>query len=334
MSRSSGSPRISAGLARVQRKLGKAKKELGTLYAALDHVHSGLLILDGKLRAVYSNPALHLMFKSFSAEEIRSGKVSYEELLRAAFTASAVDLDDYVAKRLAWVRSGDPTPMDLKMSNGTVLRCHLAVLPDAGRMLIYSDVTDIVRHALELERLATTDGMTGIYNRRHFLALADLEWNKACRYNRPLTLLLLDIDYFKSINDTYGHQAGDDVIVHLANLAGSCKRATDVLARLGGEEFALLLPETDLPQALICAERLREELAAHPLVVASQPIRATISIGVAAKSSKTTTFSELINMADKALYDAKRAGRNRVTCSLGSVDLGPDAAQLSSALVE
>jgi diguanylate cyclase (GGDEF)-like protein len=333
MSRNSENARISARLARVQRKLGKAKKELGTLYAALDHVHSGLLILDGKLRAVYSNPALHLMFKSFSAEEIRSGKVSYEELLRAALTASAVDLDDYVAKRLAWVRSGDPTPMDLKMSNGTVLRCHLAVLPDAGRMLIYSDVTDIVRHALELERLATTDGMTGIYNRRHFLALADLEWNKACRYNRPLTLLLLDIDYFKSINDTYGHQAGDDVIVHLANLAGSCKRVTDVLARLGGEEFALLLPETDLPQALICAERLREELAAHPLAVTSRSIRATISIGVAAKSSKTTTFSELINMADKALYDAKRSGRNRVTCLQGSVDLGSDAAQLSSALI-
>ena len=77
---------------------------------------------------MYSNPALHMMFKSFSAAEIRSGKLSYEELLRAAVAASAVDLSDYVAKRLAWVRSGDPTPMDLKMSNRTVLRCHLAVM--------------------------------------------------------------------------------------------------------------------------------------------------------------------------------------------------------------
>ena len=184
-----------------------------------------------------------------------------------------------------------------------------------------------MRHAQELERLATTDGMTGIYNRRHFLALAELEWNKACRYNRPLTLLLLDIDYFKLINDAHGHQAGDDVIVHLANLAGSCKRATDVLARLGGEEFALLLPETDLPRAEDFAERLRDEVAAHPLVVASQPIRATVSIGVAAKSSKTSTFSELINMADKALYEAKRAGRNRVTCAFESFDLLRTAGQ-------
>ena len=267
MSRSSRKPR--SRLSRVQRKLAQAQRDLETLNAGLDHVHSGLLILDDKLRAVYSNPALHLMFKSFSAEEIRSGKVSYEELLRAAQAASAVDFDDYIAKRLSWVRAGDPTPMDLKMSNGTVLRCQVAVLPGAGRMLIYSDVTDIVQQAQELERLATTDGMTGIYNRRHFLTLAELEWNKACRYNRPLTLLMLDIDYFKSINDAYGHQAGDDVIVHLANLAGSCKRTTDVLARLGGEEFALMLPETDLPQAQIFAERLREEVAAHPLVVTS-----------------------------------------------------------------
>ena len=326
MSRSSRKPR--SRLSRAQRKLSQVQRELGTLYAGLDHVHSGLLILDDKLRAVYSNPALHLMFRSFSAEKIRSGKVSYEELLRAAQAVSAVDLDDYIQKRLSWVRAGDPTPMDLKMSNGTVLRCQVAVLPGAGRMLIYSDVTDIVQQAQELERLATTDGMTGIYNRRHFLTLAELEWNKACRYNRPLTLLMLDIDYFKSINDAYGHQAGDEVIVHLANLAGSCKRTTDVLARLGGEEFALLLPETDLPQAQIFAERLREEVAAHPLVVTSQPIRATISIGVAAKSPKTTTLPKLINVADKALYEAKRAGRNRVTCWPGSVELGLDTADM------
>ena len=220
---------------------------------------AGSWILDSELRAVYSNPVLHRIFKSHSSEEIRSRNYSYEELLRSAYTASAVDLEDYVARRLAWVRSGDPIPMDLAMTDGTVLRCYLAVLPDGGRMLIYSDVTDIVHHARELERLATTDGMTGIYNRRHFLALADVEWNRTSRYNRPLSFLIFDIDYFKSINDRYGHQAGDEVIVHLANLAGSSKRASDVLARIGGEEFALLLPETDLAQAEIIAERLRRK---------------------------------------------------------------------------
>ena len=302
-------------------ELAHARRQLRTLYAALDSVESGLLILDGRLRAVYSNPVLHRMFKSYSQQEIRSSKLSYEQLLRAAQTASAVDLEDYVARRLAWVRSGDAAPMDLKMSNGNVLRCHVAVLPGGGRMLIYSDVTDIVRHAQELERMATTDGMTGIYNRRHFLALAELEWERSSRYSRPLSFLMFDIDYFKSINDTYGHHAGDQVIVHLANLAGSCKRPPDVLARIGGEEFALLLPETDLPQANSVAERLRREVSAHPLVIASHYIPATVSIGIAARSPMTSSLSQLMTEADKALYEAKRTGRNRVMCSLPAGDV-------------
>ncbi len=295
--------------------LAQARTELRTLYAALDNVQSGLLILDRELRGVYSNPVLHRMFKSYSQEAIRSGTLSYEQMLRAAATASAVDLEDYVARRLAWVRSGDPAPMDLKMTNGTVFRCHLAILPGGGRMLIYSDVTDIMRHAEELERLATTDGMTGIYNRRHFLVLADLEWERSCRYGHPLSFLMFDIDFFKHINDTYGHHAGDEMIVHLANLAHSCKRAPDVLARIGGEEFALLLPETNLPQAEVVAERLRREVSAHPLVIASQRVAATVSIGVAARSPAMSGIFQLMTAADKALYDAKRSGRNRVICS-------------------
>ena len=301
-------------VARPEPELAQARKELRTLYAALDHVENGLLILDDELCAVYSNPALHRIFDSFSAEEIRSRKPSYVELLRAANSASVVDLEDYVAKRLRWVRSGDPKPMDLKMSNGVVLRCHLAVLPRGGRMLIYSDVTDIIRHAEELQLLATTDGMTGTYNRRHFMTLADLEWNKAHRYERPLSLLMLDIDHFKSINDTYGHDAGDRVIIQLANLVGSCKRAPDVLARIGGEEFALLLPETELLHAHILAERLRVEVANHPLAVADHTITATVSIGIATKSPQMLGVTQLMSIADKALYDAKREGRNRVIC--------------------
>jgi diguanylate cyclase (GGDEF)-like protein len=296
--------------------LVQARKELRTLYAALDNVQSGILILDCDLRAVYSNPVLHRMFKAHSQEETRTKNLTYEHLLRSADIASAVELDDYVARRLRWVQSGDPTPMDLQMTDGTVLRCHLAVLPEGGRMLIYSDVTDIVRHAEELQRLATTDGMTGIYNRRHFLALADIEWNRTCRYNRPLSFLIFDVDSFKSINDQFGHQAGDDVIIHLANLAASCKRAPDVLARIGGEEFALRLPETDVPQAQAMAERLRSEVAARPSTSASQSIPATVSIGIAARSPEITSMIQLMRAADGALYEAKRGGRNRIVCTL------------------
>jgi diguanylate cyclase (GGDEF)-like protein len=305
-----------AALARLQHELSEARQSLETLYAALDNVDAGLLILNQDLRAVYSNPVLHVMFRANSAEEIRQTRPLYADMLAASAQAVAVNLEDYVARRLAWVQSGDPKPMDLAMTDGTALRCHLAVLPGGGRMLIYSDVTDIVRHAEELERLATTDGMTGVYNRRHFLTLADHEWEQARRYKRPISFLMIDIDYFKSINDGFGHQVGDEIIVNLASLARDCKRECDVLARIGGEEFALLLPETDLLQAQIIAERLRAEVAANSLVVASGAIPATVSIGVATSSAAMNDISDLMKAADQALYDAKHAGRNRVICRI------------------
>jgi diguanylate cyclase (GGDEF)-like protein len=313
----SRSPELPAVCAELAAELADAKRELETLYAALDNVQSGLLLLDGDLRVVYSNPALHVMFNVFSAEDIRKNHPLYSDLLKGAQGVSAVKMDDYVARRLAWVRSGDDAPMDLPMANGVVLRCHLAVLPGGGRMLIYSDVTDIVRNAEEMERLATIDGMTGIYNRRHFLILADHEWTRARRYERPISFLMIDIDHFKTINDEFGHEAGDRIIVHLAQLAAACKRRSDVLARIGGEEFALLLPETPLNRAKAVAERLRQSVLKSPLTDARPAIRASISVGVAAATQDMASFSDLMRAADQALYRAKRAGRNQTVCWTG-----------------
>lgn len=303
-----------AELAETQVQLGVARQELETLYSALDHVHSGLLILDGELCARYINPALHTMFQTVTPEEIRNSRPRYADLLQGAAAVAAVEVNDYVARRLAWVASGDSLPMDLPLVNGTVLRCHIAILPGGGRMLIYSDVTDIVRNAEAMEQLATIDGMTGIYNRRHFLTLADREWDRARRYARPLSFLMIDIDYFKVINDRFGHEIGDRAIVHVANLARECKRTSDVLARIGGEEFAMLLPETDLNDAQAIAERLRCEVAKCPLAEVAHS--ATISIGVATAEEKMDKLSDLMQMADQALYAAKRSGRNRVICSI------------------
>lgn len=185
-------------------------------------------------------------------------------------------------------------------------------------MLIYSDVTDIVRHAKELETMATTDGMTGAFNRRHFMELAEREWSRCARYQRPLSFLMIDIDHFKSINDSFGHQVGDDVIIHVVDLAGRGKRECDMLARLGGEEFALLLPDTDLSQALTVAERLRHDVSAHPFAAASHSIPATVSVGVATSAAEMQSISDLMNAADQALYEAKHGGRNRVNCHLAS----------------
>lgn len=304
----------SAESSQVQHELTEAKQRLETLYAALDNVESGLLVLDQDLRAIYSNPVLHTMFRANSSDEIRETRPLYADMLAASAQAVSVDLENYVSRRLAWVRSGDTKPMDLAMTDGKVLRCHLAILPGGGRMLIYSDITDIVRNAEELTRLATTDGMTGLYNRRHFLTLANCEWARARRYKRPTAFLMVDIDHFKSINDSFGHHAGDEIIIHLANIARHGKRDCDLLARIGGEEFALMLPETDLPKALVAAERLRKEVSANLLVVDSRSIPVTVSIGVASSVEAMKDISDLMKAADAALYAAKRAGRNRVYC--------------------
>lgn len=303
-----------AGEQELSLQLNAAKDELRMLYAALDNVQSGLLLLDADLRARYGNPALHALFKNAPPRFIRETRPKYQFLLRGAQNISDADQDDYVQRRLDWVRAGGPDPMDIRMSDGKAVRCHVARLPEGGRMLIYSDITDIVRAAEELEKLATIDGMTGIYNRRHFLNLADREWERARRYGRPISFMMIDIDNFKAINDTFGHQVGDAVIVHMADVARGCKRDADVLARVGGEEFALLLPETDLSRAKIVAERLRREVSRTKLPLISTAIESTISIGVASATDQMSGFAALMRAADEALYEAKRKGRNRVIC--------------------
>jgi diguanylate cyclase (GGDEF)-like protein len=239
----------------------------------------------------------------------------------SAYAVSSDELKRYVAARLAWVVAGDQPPVDQSLSSGRVIRCQCAALPGGGRMLTYSDVTDIVRHAEELERLATTDGMTGIFNRRHFMTLADHEWNRSRRYGRPLSFLMIDIDFFKTINDRFGHEVGDQMIVHLTTLARASKRDSDVLARIGGEEFALLLPETDLAQAQLVAERLRRDVGENPLIAKSDRILTTISIGVAVCNVAMIGIADLMRAADQALYDAKGGGRNRVVCSIDAGSL-------------
>jgi diguanylate cyclase (GGDEF)-like protein len=158
---------------------------------------------------------------------------------------------------------------------------------------------------------ATTDSMTELFNRRHFLELADAEWQRFQRYQRPLSLLTIDIDNFKFINDTLGHEAGDRAIMHLARIAKLDKRPSDILGRLGGDEFALLLPETDAEQAEIVAQRLRAAVAENPLEGATMKI--TISVGGAAATLSMSSIKALMKLADEALYRSKSLGRNRVT---------------------
>src|SRR5262249_4452829 len=163
----------------------------------------------------------------------------------------------HIERRVALVRGGDETPMDLQLADGSILRFQCKALPAGGRFLSYTDVTDLVRHAEVLERLATTDELTGICNRRRFLELAADELAYYRASGTTLALMILDVDLFKSINDRFGHLGGDVVIRNAVAVCQSVKRDTDILARIGGEEFVLLMPATHAGKAVTIAEELR-----------------------------------------------------------------------------
>lgn len=185
------------------------------------------------------------------------------------------------------------------------------------RMLgTHRDITASVELRQRLEREATTDALTGLCNRREFETLAHRELSRANRQGAPLSLLMMDIDKFKSINDTHGHDAGDAVLRHLARACAPHLREVDILARLGGEEFAVLLPDTAQEGAHQVAERIREALAGEPVPTSDgPPLNFTVSIGVAEHDGAAEDIAALVKQADLALYQAKQSGRNRVVAA-------------------
>jgi len=172
------------------------------------------------------------------------------------------------------------------------------------------------QHA-ELEQLNKIDPLTQIYNRGYFNTAFEINWNSSVRNLNKLSLLLIDIDHFKQVNDTHGHLIGDECLVYIAQVIHeTAKRKTDVIARFGGEEFAILLNKTTVDDACVIAESIRHRIASTPFQSNEIRLNITASIGVASVQPDTNLNSnQLIEMADKALYQAKSEGRNRVLCS-------------------
>ena len=166
----------------------------------------------------------------------------------------------------------------------------------------------------ELERLSISDGLTGLFNHRHIHGLLAEEFERVARTNDCMSVAMFDLDHFKSVNDTYGHQAGDRVLVELADILREVARDVDRLGRYGGEEFMALLPETCIDDAAVFVERVRREVARRPFDVGGdEPLHMTLSAGVATYPHETIRDVEsLVRLADQALYTAKETGRNRV----------------------
>jgi diguanylate cyclase (GGDEF)-like protein/PAS domain S-box-containing protein len=206
----------------------------------------------------------------------------------------------------------DGVLMPVMVSASAIIKRHQI----AGIVVAFHDISERKQLERELKRRAQTDVLTGLNNRRHFYELAEQELARARRYGKPLAMLMLDVDHFKQVNDIYGHHAGDAALRKLSEVCIATLREIDIIGRYGGEEFVVLLPETDSLRALEAAERLRHALAEADVPLAGGDLlRFTVSIGVTNLAATDADLDSVLKRVDKGLYEAKNSGRNRVCVS-------------------
>ena len=182
-------------------------------------------------------------------------------------------------------------------------------------VFIANEISERVQLYEKVQQLAMQDPLTGCFNRRHFFERAEQEMQRTLRYQRPLAIMMLDIDQFKQVNDRFGHPTGDEVLCHLVHLCQNQMRANDLLGRYGGDEFAILMPETQVEGARQAAERLQTEIRKISIDRPEGKCSVTVSIGVAgveAGCKEARTVAAVIKCADQAFYTAKAAGQNCV----------------------
>jgi diguanylate cyclase (GGDEF)-like protein/PAS domain S-box-containing protein len=274
--------------------------------ALIERMTDGMIVLDMQDRIVDLNPAAQTIIGIAGQDAIGKPALtvfnSWPELVNRlkgmVETNHEVTIDNKRTQRY----------YDVRISPLTVWHGYLT-----GRMMVLHDTTEQVQLFHEVRELATRDPLTGLYNRRHFFELGEAEFARARRYQLSLSVLVLDIDCFKQVNDIYGHMAGDEVLQTVANVCRESLREVDVVGRYGGDEFVILMPETDLAGVQHGAQRLCEQIADAPVNVDGDTLSVTVSMGVASIDGEyDIKLEKLVDRADRALLVAKKRGRNRV----------------------
>lgn len=265
----------------------------------VDSMSDGIIVLDSRNRLVDMNPvAQELLPQTQIGDPLEKIEKNLPEIIKQFRNKDNLSAEIALDNPIRY--------LDLRIS--PVVDARQQAL---GRLIVWRDITQLKLLQLELNELATRDTLTHAYNRRHFEELARAEWTRSVRFNHSLALVLLDIDYFKHVNDTHGHQTGDLVLAEFAKLCGQAKRDQDLFARWGGEEFIFLLPETEGTRAFLFAERLGKLISETPIKGKEKLVNITCSLGVTSSNTAGDSLEAMFQRADHALYEAKNSGRNR-----------------------
>lgn len=292
---------------------GKLYETQELFRAIVENVGDLVAVLDTEGRRVYNSPSYRPLFRE---KDIRQGSSSFMEIhpddrdrIKAVFRKTVETGIGECSEFRFVLRDGSIRFME---SDGRAI--HDAEGKVSKVVVVSRDITEQKRLEADLREMAATDMLTGLPNRRHFLGQLEQEKARVSRAEEKCAaVLMIDIDHFKVVNDTFGHAAGDHVLRHLATLMKEDLRKIDTLGRLGGEEFAVILPGADSSAAEVFAERLRKQVAETPAVLDAWTIPLTISIGVTEIKPGDDSADDALTRADRALYRAKECGRNRVT---------------------
>lgn len=285
-----------------------AQQNWQLIVQSLDRLSEGITIIDADDKLVlYNTQAANYL--GLDPQQIYVGMALHD--IVGNKSAIALDPGSLLMQQLDVSRQGKSQFFEREVGGERILSVRANPIPGGGVITLYTDITERKAFEKRLIEMATLDELTGLVNRREFFTLGHHEERRAAREGHVLSVMMVDADYFKKINDTYGHAVGDDVLRDLAENCRKIFRKTDIVGRYGGEEFAVILPGAEEEMAKIIAERLRKSIEESAVNTEKGDVNYTVSIGIASAQGQDVKIEELLDRADRALYMAKAQGRNR-----------------------